>query len=104
MTQVAGSEAFDREAKTSSIADDLMLCVDVGSVIEKLREDQATLRILSAVTIGLEDGLIQQTMQNAFATRPSSSTSLPGQVFATFLIEVARIQIPVWNDDFWLSL
>jgi hypothetical protein len=72
-----------------SVAEDLILCVDVDEAIALLRQDQA--RALSVVwltnlAISEDDSLL--AMRRAFEATPHAPTALPLHGFAAYLIEL----------------
>jgi hypothetical protein len=82
-----------------SVAEDLMLCPSVDSVIGKLREDQGTLLVLQAMITKVSDAFVVQTIRKAHESASSPSPILPGRAFATFLLEMASGPTPVWRFD-----
>jgi hypothetical protein len=81
-----------------AIAEDLMLCKDLDSTVHKMREDKATLWILVALMTELDFGFYISTLQRAFAFRPAQSDILPGQAYATYLLELAKGPPPIWAE------
>jgi hypothetical protein len=81
------------------VAEDLMLCVNVDHAVQKMKEDQGTLRVLRWLTTEVEDEFVLRSLQNAYASRPPKSQVLPGQAFATYLLALSKGPEPVWRDD-----
>jgi hypothetical protein len=82
------------------VADDLMLCPDLVSAIDKMRDDKATLWVLVGLASELDDGFYLATLRRAFDSSPQQSDILPGQAFATYLLALASGPNPVWTSDF----
>ena len=80
-----------------SIAEDLMLCADLDSAVEKMKEDKATLLVLVALTLEVSDDYKIRTLESAFAASPKQSDFLPGLPYAMYLLEVAKGSPPVWR-------
>ena len=78
----------ETQAMLQKVADDLMLCVDVDHALQKLKEDQGTLIILRWLITEMDDAILELTIRSAYASRPPRSKTLPGQAFATFLLEL----------------
>lgn len=89
----------ETQAILQRLADELMICVDVGRVVEKLREDQATLLIVVWLATKVEDTAFLSVLQRAYASAPEASKSLPGQPFASYLLELSKSPEPVWRKD-----
>jgi hypothetical protein len=81
------------QAMLRNAADDLMLCLDVRSTVEKLRGYPPAMILLPTFLTELEDEFLVQIMQNAFLARPSKSDVLPGQSIAK------RDNPPLWRKD-----
>ncbi|MGA2543125.1 MAG: hypothetical protein ABSG78_16365, partial [Verrucomicrobiota bacterium] len=90
---------LETQAMLRRVAEDLMLCVNVDHAVQKMKEDQGTLRVLRWLTTEVEDEFVLRSLQNAYASRPPKSQVLPGQAFATYLLALSKGPEPVWRDD-----
>jgi hypothetical protein len=84
----------ETQAILRNAADELMLCRDVRTAVEKLRDYPPVMHILPLCLTELEDESLVQIMQSAFLAKPGKSECLPGQAIATFLLEIAKCESP----------
>jgi len=80
----------ETQAMLRNAADDLMLCLDVQSAMEKLRDYPPALLILQVLLKATEGEYLKRTLRSAFAEMPAKSDVLPGQAIATLLLEIAK--------------
>jgi hypothetical protein len=71
-------------------ANDLMLCLDVHTAVEKLRDYPPAMILLEIILKATEGEYLKQTLRSAFAERPGKSDALPGEPIATLLLEIAK--------------
>lgn len=99
--------ANQNEAKAllGSIADEVMLCGDIDAVVKKIMENKATALLLLNHWTECTDAYTARTLERAFRSRPIHSEILPGQAYATYLLQIVADWPPELSDDFlaWVS-
>jgi hypothetical protein len=82
------------QALLIDVAEDLMLCPDLDSSVRAMHKNVATLWVLVFLATEIEDEDYLRILRSAFASRPDRSELLPGQAYATFLVEMAKCGPP----------
>jgi hypothetical protein len=76
------------------VAEDLMLCPDLESSVRAMHKNVATLWVLVFLATEIEDEDYLRILQAAYISQADRSELLPGQAYATFLIEMAKCEPP----------
>jgi hypothetical protein len=75
-------------ARARVVAESLMLCPDVERAVAELRQDQTIMLIVIWMLTEIDDQTLLLILQRAYEATPLPSSNLPGQAFASVLIEI----------------